>query len=541
MVDERRQAGGGAQGTGVEPLRWTDARFREFLEHLPGLAWVKDGAGRYVYANRAALEAFGRTLEELVGRFDEEIFPRETAALFRANDLRAIESGTVLRTIERLEHGNGTMHHAMVSKFPLRGGGEAGGVMVGGIAIDITELKETEHVLRASEARFREADARKDEFLAMLSHELRNPLAPIRNALEILRWAGAARAAAGVAPPPEKIAAAIEMMDRQVGQMVRLLDDLLDVSRISRGRIALRKERTALAAVVRQAVDGARGLCAELGQELVVRLPGTPVVLDADPARLAQVLGNLLSNASKFTDRGGRIELEVERLAGEPPAVELRVRDTGIGIPAEELPRVFELFAQVDRSLDRSEGGLGIGLALVRRLVEMHGGEVEARSAGPGAGSEFVVRLPVAGEAAPPLPVAPAATPALQPLRVLIVDDNRDAATALAILLGLAGHATRTVFDGGEAVEEARRLSPDAVLLDIGLPGLDGYEVARRLRAEPRGGELALVAITGWGQDADRRRSAEVGFDAHLVKPVDGAALLRLLAGLVAKRRDGTA
>ena len=389
------------------------------------------------------------------------------------------------------------------------------------VSQDVTERKRLEDNLRRLASDLSETDCRKNEFLAMLAHELRNPLAPISNAVRALRLAGR---------DEEAVQSATGMLERQVGQMARLVDDLLDMSRITRGRIELRKRRTELASVVHQSVEAVRAQYTSMSHELTVTLPPRTVYLDADPARLAQIVGNLLNNACKFTDAGGHVSLSVDEEGGE--AV-IRVRDTGIGIAAEHLPRVFDMFAQADTSLERSRDGLGIGLTLVKTLVEMHGGSVEARSAGIGRGSEFTVRLPTAAEAAeaPPAPrLAP--EPTTVPRRVLIVDDSEDGAESLAMLLQLAGHETWRAHDGLEAIKAAERVRPDVVLLDIGLPGMNGYEACRSIRKEPWGKDLVLVALTGWGQEEDRLESREAGFDAHLVKPVDVDQLLEFLACL---------
>jgi signal transduction histidine kinase/CheY-like chemotaxis protein len=376
---------------------------------------------------------------------------------------------------------------------------------------------------RAEEA-LREADRRKSHFLATLAHELRNPLAPIRNAMEILRHSGG---------DEQKVKRVTEMMQRQVGQMVHLVDDLLDVSRISQDKIELRREPIELASVVQHAVEAARPDYERMNHELTVTLPSQPTYLNADPIRLAQVVGNLLSNACKFTAKGGRIRLTVEQVGQQ--AV-IRVQDTGIGMAAEQLLRIFDMFAQVDTSLERSRAGLGIGLTLVKKLVEMHGGTVEARSAGVGQGSEFVVRLPVLSRPLPPLPREPSGVKPVATVerRILVVDDNPDAADSLAVLLKLSGHEVHVAHDGLEAVEAAAKFQPDVILLDIGLPRLNGYEAARRIRNQQRDRSVILVALTGWGQDEDRRRSEEAGFDAHMVKPVDPAALSNLLVELSA-------
>jgi PAS domain S-box-containing protein len=371
----------------------------------------------------------------------------------------------------------------------------------------------------------REGDRRKDEFLAMLAHELRNPLAPIRNALRILQF-GTDVAAADRARA---------MIERQVGQMVRLVDDLLDVSRISRGKLTLRRERVELARVIEAALETSRPSIAAGGHELEIALPDEPLWVDGDATRLAQIFLNLLNNAAKYTRSPGRIRLVAER-AGDGVAV--HVRDTGIGIARDMLPRVFDMFMQVDeRSPDRGESGLGIGLTLVKQLVEMHDGTVEARSDGPGTGSEFVVRLPLAtidgaveSRPAEPAPfVGNGADQKPDRRRVLVVDDNLDSVESLGLLLDMMGYEVRTASDGVEALEVAAAFRPEVVLLDLGLPRLSGYEVAERLRELDGCAGAFVVALTGWGQEQDRRRSREAGFDRHLVKPVDPDALDLLL------------
>ncbi len=376
-----------------------------------------------------------------------------------------------------------------------------------------------------------EADRHRNEFLATLAHELRNPLAPIRNALHLL---GLAKG------DPAVTDRARAMMERQVGQMVRLIDDLLDVSRVTRGKLELRTERLELARVVEAAVETCRPLIQASGHELAVTMPPEPVYLDADGTRLAQVLANLLNNSAKYTPPGGRITLAAELRDG---TVAVTVADTGIGIPREMLGRVFDMFTQVDQTLVKTQGGLGIGLTLVKRLVEMHRGTVEAHSDGPGKGSAFVVRLPVraAAPAPAPAPAAPAqANGTAGTRRILIADDNRDAATSLATMLQLLGNETRVAYDGLEAVQEAEAFRPDVILLDIGMPKLSGYDAARRIRQQPWGTGPLVVAITGWGQEEDKRQARAAGFDHHLTKPVDPAALAGLLAG-PSPRRVGAA
>jgi signal transduction histidine kinase len=367
----------------------------------------------------------------------------------------------------------------------------------------------------------RQAVEQRDRFLATLAHELRNPLAPIRNGLQIMKMSGG---------DPHAAARVRDMMERQLTQVVRLVDDLLDVSRVTRGKIALKRERVDLAAVVQNAVEES-GPAVEAGRHrLTLDLPADPVCVEGDPARLTQVVANLLTNAAKYTPDGGHIRLAVGR---DGRWAVVRVRDTGLGIPADMLPRVFGMFAQVDGHLDRSQGGLGIGLSLVRGLVELHGGTVEARSDGPGRGSEFVVRLPAAtgqgvaagGADAPPARPSP-------PRRVLIVDDNADAAESLSVLLSLSGHEVRTVHDGRAAVELVKSFRPQVALLDLGMPGMDGCQTARAVRELQNGRDVILIALTGWGQEEDRRRTERAGFDAHLVKPVDHAVLQQFFATL---------
>ena len=390
-------------------------------------------------------------------------------------------------------------------------------VRIMGVNMDITERKRHEEALR-------EADRRKDEFLAVLAHELRNPLAPIRNALQVVR----------LSTDRQTREQARTMMERQLTQLVRLVDDLMDMSRISRGKIELRKEPVDLAAIVNSAVETSRPLIEQMGHELTVALPRQPVFVDADLTRLAQVFLNLLNNAAKYTERGGHIWLTAERQGSD---VVVSVKDTGIGIAADQLPHIFEMFAQVDHSLAQAQGGLGIGLTLVKRLVEMHGGRIEARSEGRGKGTEFVVRLPVVVEASRPQGDKDKEKGDVKTaLRILIVDDNRDGADSLAMMLKIMGNDTRTAYDGEEAVAAAAEFQPDVILLDIGLPKLNGYEACRRIREQAGGKELVIIAQTGWGQEEDRQRTHEAGFDHHLVKPVDPTALMKLLAELQAAK-----
>ena len=389
-----------------------------------------------------------------------------------------------------------------------------------GVGIDVTRRKHLEEELRRQAERLSETDRRKDEFLAMLSHELRNPLAPILHASELLGRGDAALARQ-----------AREIIQRQAAHLTRLVDDLLDVSRITRGTVRVERRTIDLEEVLNAAVDTWRHLIAQRKQELTVELPKVPIRLECDFTRLAQVIANLLHNAAKFTPEGGRIAISAEREDGE---VVVRVRDTGMGLASEELDRVFDLFAQGPPPLDRPEGGLGLGLTLARRLAELHGGTVEARSEGPGKGSEFAVRVPAVRPAsdepgAEPPTQHPDSRSSAQARRVLVVDDHEDAREALRFLLEDEGHAVRTAADGPSALSETERFSPEVVLLDIGLPGIDGYEVARAIRRMPQGRDVLLVAVSGYGQPEDRARSRAAGFDDHLLKPVAPQVLLDLV------------
>lgn len=402
----------------------------------------------------------------------------------------------------------------------------------------VSSLSESLHEARRQaelQARaLRDADRRKDEFLAMLSHELRNPLAAIHNAVHVLALYGR---------DPEQVERTRELIERQLSQLVRLVDDLLDLSRVTRGKIKLRSAPVDLAQVVSTAVETSRPLIDARGHQLTVALPDPPLYVEADAARLAQVVSNLLNNAAKYTRGAGRIDLVAERVEGE---VCLRVRDTGIGIAPEMLPRVFDLFVQAESSTDRTQGGLGVGLTLARQLIEMHGGIIEARSDGLGRGTEMVVHLP----ALPPSVVEtapggsagqPSGSALAESLRILIVDDNMDSAESLALLMRMAGHEVRTAYEGVSALAEARAFLPDVVVLDIGLPRMDGYQVARLLRQEPGGDRLMLLALTGYGQEEDRRRSREAGFDHHLVKPIDLERFQELLESWGRSQRSSAA
>ncbi|MGE3775537.1 MAG: ATP-binding protein, partial [Pirellulaceae bacterium] len=429
---------------------------------------------------------------------------------FREAFERAMESG-ILSFEVRVRWPDGTVHWiAPLGRVYYDDQGRA--VRMAGVVADITERKRTEE-------RLREADRRKDEFLAILAHELRNPLAPIRNGLQLLRLRQS---------DPATTQRTYAMMERQADHMIRLVDDLLEITRITRGQIELRKSYLDAATVVHRTVETSRPKLDAAGHELVLELPSQPLTLHADPVRLTQVLTNLLVNAAKYTEHGGRIVV-----SAWPDGEEaiLSVRDNGVGIPAEVLPHVFELFEQVERSYNHDHGGLGIGLMLVRRLVELHGGTVEARSDGPGCGSEFRVHLPLA---AGQLEAAPAGPPvadldALAGARILIADDNHDVAESLTMLLEAMSADVCTVHEGAAALARLDTYRPTIVILDIGMPGMDGYEVARRVRQHPAGRGVTLISLSGWGHETDRRRSRAAGFDHHLVKPVGLRTLLAAL------------
>jgi signal transduction histidine kinase/CheY-like chemotaxis protein len=383
-----------------------------------------------------------------------------------------------------------------------------------GTATDVTERRELEQSLR-------EADRQKDEFLAMLAHELRNPLAPIQNAGQLLTRLIS----------DEQAQRVVAIVGRQVTHLARLVDDLLDVSRITQQRIELRTDTLEISEIVRQAVETVEPVIRERRHDLQLRSGYRPLFVNGDFARLVQCVVNLLTNAAKYTEPGGRIQLSTRE---EDGTVVIEVTDNGAGIPTELLPRVFDLFVQSTRTLDRAQGGLGIGLSVVQRLIHMHGGRISAHSDGPAKGSTFSIHLPLAP---PPEPHAEGVNRAtLTPRRILVVDDNADAANTLSMVLRLDGHETVSVYTSKDAVEEAQSFQPNIILLDIGLPGMDGFEVARRIRATPAGASVHLVALTGYGQPEDRDRALRNGFDEHLVKPIAPAALASVLASVTSKR-----
>ena len=506
--------------------RESEERFRTLADNMSQFAWTADAKGWIYWYNERWYDYTGTTLDEMQGWGWKKVHHPDHVERVVKRLQWSWDTGEVWEDTFPLRGKDGSYRWFLSRALPIRD--DAGNVLRWfGTNTDITEQREMADALRQNAAKLSEADQHKTEFLAMLAHELRNPLAPIRTALQVMRLTdGNGKASAS----------ASEMMERQLGHMVRLVDELLDVSRISRGTIELRKRPIELASVVYQAVEAARPLYESVRQELTVTLPPKPLYLNADPTRLVQVIGNLLNNAGKFTGAGGRVSLTVERERPRqgPAQAVIRVRDSGIGIEAEHLPRVFDMFMQADKSLERSTSGLGIGLTLVKNLVEMHDGTVEVHSAGLNSGSEFVVRLPVIAKK-PEVPALPRASEPMATTgrRILVVDDNRDAAESLALLLTMTGNQTHIAYDGVEAVAAAAAFRPDVVLLDIGLPKLNGFEVARKIRNEPWGKGVVLMALTGWGQDEDRRKSAEAGFDGHFVKPVDHDALTKMLAGVL--------
>jgi len=485
--------------------------------------WDWDPQTRVAYFSDESRDLFG-LLESGPAAQDEwkrNIYPKDLPAV-----CAMLEEGAAVRATEveyRYSHPK-RGERWIYAKAGLVD--HAGHRHVVGISLDVTERRQAEETLK-------DVNRRKDEFLAMLAHELRNPLAPIRNAAQLLNVHSEGN------PEIEWARAVIE---RQTKHLVRLVDDLLDVSRMVRGQITLQRKPVELAEVVQAAVETSRPLIRLRKHHLTVQLPEQPVLLEADLTRLAQVITNLLNNSAKYTDDGGQIRLDA---TVENGIMALRVRDTGLGVDPELLPHVFDLFTQADRTPDRSEGGLGIGLTLVKRLVELHGGTVEARSEGLGSGAEFIVRLPVLAAQTKHEPAAnvmsgrvPVVAPAdARNLRILVVDDNVDAADSIAMLLNMEGHDTRAVNTARAALLAVPEFQPEVVLLDIGLPEMDGYEVARRLRAQNGKHRMRLVAVTGYGQPADRRRAQAAGFDEHMVKPVEPAALQDFLRGVQAEGR----
>jgi signal transduction histidine kinase/DNA-binding response OmpR family regulator len=494
-------------------LRASEERFQLALKNSRIFVYTTDRDLRCTWVSDQSTDSAWRPI---LGSRDDGVVPPEQAKPLRELKERVLETGVGERAVFSFEIEGRRLHYDLTVEPFLDDRGVRAGVAIA--VMDLTDLKQAESALR-------EADRRKDEFLATLAHELRNPLAPIRNAIQVLHLK---------ASTLEDWHSAADVIDRQSRQMTHLVDDLLDISRITRGKLALRMQPVKLREVIEGAIETSRPLIGARGHQLKVDIPEEDLILNGDLTRLSQILSNLLNNAAKFTEPGGTISLAAKCDSGE---VLIAVKDNGIGIPAQVLPCVFQMFAQFDGHLDRSQGGLGIGLQLVKSLVEMHGGTIEATSAGAGKGSEFVVRLPLMANSAvnAVCPPVAAEAPATGRLRVLIVDDNQDNVESLRLLLVLMGHDVRVALEGIEGISVAEEFRPDVVLLDIGMPNLDGHEVCRRIRAHDWGRSMVLIAQTGWGQEEDRRRTQAAGFDCHLVKPINHADLTEMLAKISRK------
>jgi len=503
----------------LKKLVEAEERMRSVVNHVLDAIITIDERGTVTTFNPAAERIFGYQAAEIVGKSVNVLMPEPDRSQHDSYISRYVRTGEAKiigrgREVKgRRKDGSVFPMDLAVTEFRI----ESSRVFTG-IARDITDRKRLEQQLNERLRELADADRQKNEFLAMLAHELRNPLAPLRNALHLMK-PGAA---------PDLIEQARSIMDRQLEYLMRLVDDLLDVSRIIRNKIELRKEPVDLSAAVARAVETAQPVIDSHGHKLLVSLPERPIAVQGDLIRLSQVIANLLSNAAKYSDRPGRIQLSVDRSGNE--AV-VRVRDEGIGIEADLLPRIFDLFVQADHSLARSGGGMGMGLTLVKRLVEMHGGRVSAFSDGPGKGSDFVVRLPARSSA--PVEEQRSVSESLPEKgrrRVLVVDDNVDAADSMALILKMSGYEAQCAYDGPSALDAAQQYNPDVVVLDIGLPGMTGYEVAQKLREQRRFDQTPIIAVTGYGQEDDRRKSRQAGFDHHLVKPVSPEVLQSFLA-----------
>jgi PAS domain S-box-containing protein len=509
-----------------QALRYRSEQHQTLLNQAPLGVYLVDADFRIGEMNPVAVPVFGDIPGGVVGRdFDEIIrvlwekdYADELVRIFRSTLATGEPYVAAERAQFRIDRGLTEYYEWRLDRITLPDG------RFGLVCYfrDISEQVTARMKIAESERRLREADRRKDEFLALLAHELRNPLAPVRTGLELIRLAG---------DTPEAVKRVRSMMERQVGQMVRLIDDLLDVSRITSGKIVLQRRPAALTELVQSTIDGQRDVIHAAKIELTVDVPETPCVINVDATRFVQVLSNVLHNAAKFTPPGGRIRLTAEVGAGGaagPSELRVTVSDTGVGISQEMLPHIFELFTQAESPTERSHGGLGIGLALARRLIDMHGGQISATSDGPGRGSSFVITLPLTVAVAE-LPSAPPANVARIDQRVVVIDDNADAATTLSMLVEELGGSTRTANDAVSGLLAVREFQPDVVFLDVGMPGMNGYEACRRIRHSASEQPLLIVAVTGWGQNEDKKRALDAGFDCHLTKPVDPAALTELL------------
>jgi PAS domain S-box-containing protein len=508
-----------------QQLRYRGEQHQTLLSQAPLGVYLVDAEFRIQEINPVALPVFGdipggvvgRDFDEIIHRLWEKDYADELVRIFRATLSTGEPYVTSERAQFRIDRGVTEYYEWRVDRITLADG------RYGLVCYfrDISAQVKARLKLAESERRLIEADRRKDEFLALLAHELRNPLAPVRTGLELIRLAG---------DTPGTVKRVRSMMERQVNQMVRLIDDLLDVSRITSGKIVLKRRPTALAELVQHAIDGQRDVIKAANIDLTVQLPERPCVIDVDPTRFVQVLSNVLQNAVKFTPEGGRIALAAEIATHTAGTEQLRVRvsDTGIGIAPEMLPQIFELFTQAESPTERSQGGLGIGLALARRLIDLHGGQISATSDGRGRGSTFVITMPVSRDVPDRLATAAPDVPRITH-RVVIVDDNEDAATTLSMLVEALGGSTRTAHDAVSGLAAVQEFKPDIVFLDVGMPGMNGYEVCRRIRGIAADPPMLIVAVTGWGQDQDKKRAAEAGFDCHLTKPFDPAVLTELL------------
>jgi PAS domain S-box-containing protein len=507
-------------------LRKGELVFQNLLEKLPAGAYTCNPQGLITYYNPHAIHIWGRiprlnhASEKFCGSF--RLYTTEGHPILHDECWMALALKTKQEYNQReivIERPNGDRVTVLAHANPIY---DDRGILVGGVnvLVDITDRKRVEDSLK-------EADKAKNQFLAVLAHELRNPLAPVSNALELLRLK---------VPPSEEVEHLVRVIDHQMKQMTRLIDDLLDIARVNANKLELRRAPVSIEDIIRAAMEISDPVIQDRGVKFATRLPQDPVYVDGDLTRLAQVLSNLLNNATKYTDREGKIWLTVEPRDGR---VFITVRDTGIGIPSDVLPRVFEMFTQAQQAIDRSTGGLGIGLTLVKQIVEMHGGSVSALSEGPGKGSEFTFSLPVIE--------APVKkynkeeikdnTQALDlPFRILVVEDNLITADMLSMMLQMRGCEVHTANDGLEGLKSAEQFKPDIVLLDIGLPSMDGFAMAHAIRTQSWGADIVLIAITGWGDEQQKLRCAEVGIDYHLVKPVHPSELLNLLRSIEGKK-----
>jgi PAS domain S-box-containing protein len=508
-------------------LRKSEAELRAILQNTSAVIFQIGLDNRFVHVNRMFEKTFGELEASVVGKSIHDVFPRTTAVSVEANNKRVLEENRPIEFEETIPL-NGQMHQFHTIKAPLV---DDSGMLRGlvGVWTDITERKKLEDALK-------EADRRKDEFIAMLAHELRNPLAPILNAVQLMQIKDSL-------DTENKLY--VSMIERQVEQLRRLVDDLMDISRITQGKFKLQHEHVKVADVVSSAVETCRPLIESRQHTISIDVTRDAVIL-GDRTRLEQIIGNLLNNAAKYTDHRGRISITGELIrdrAGVPREVELRITDTGVGIDPAMIPRLFALFSQIDSTLDRSSGGLGVGLALVLRLVTMHGGSVAAHSEGKGKGSTFTVRLPLAAQNAELAQTAPQKgnnndRAVARGKRILVADDNVDSATSLAMILRKNGNEVKIAHNGVECLELAERFRPEFILLDIGMPKMNGYEAARKIREKDWGRDVVLIAVTGWGQDDVRQRVQESGFNAHLVKPIE-IATLRKYMNIRETGRDG--